>query len=73
MLEYTGAGEGLGSVEAYQSFSGCQRREDFVPLRSWIAISARPGGSRAVARSGTLEWVDRFVGLRVRHEIAPGR
>ena len=24
-------------------------------------------GSRAVARSGTLEWVDPFVGLRVRH------
>ena len=30
-------------------------------------------GSRAVARSGTLEWVDPFVGLRVRHELAPGR
>jgi len=30
-------------------------------------------GSRAVARSGTLEWVDPFVGFRVRHELAPGR
>jgi hypothetical protein len=30
-------------------------------------------GSRAVARSGTLEWVDPFVGLRLRHELAPGR
>ena len=30
-------------------------------------------GSRAVARSGTLEWVDPFVGLRVRHELAPGK
>jgi len=30
-------------------------------------------GSRAVAKSGTLEWVDPFVGLRVRHELAPGR
>ena len=29
-------------------------------------------GSRAVARSGTLEWVDPFVGLRVRHQLAPG-
>ena len=26
-----------------------------------------------MARSGTLEWVDPFVGLRVRHELAPGR
>jgi hypothetical protein len=30
-------------------------------------------GSRAVARSGTLEWVDPFVGLRVRHQLAPGK
>jgi len=30
-------------------------------------------GSRAVARSGTIEWVDPFVGLRVRHELAPGQ
>ena len=30
-------------------------------------------GSRAVARSGTLDWVDPFVGLRVRHELAPGK
>ena len=29
-------------------------------------------GSLAVARSGTLEWVDPFVGFRVRHELAPG-
>jgi len=30
-------------------------------------------GSLAVARSGTLEWVDPFVGLRVRHQLAPGK
>ena len=30
-------------------------------------------GSRAVARSGTIDWVDPFVGLRVRHELAPGQ
>jgi hypothetical protein len=29
-------------------------------------------GSVALARSGTLEWVDPFVGLRVRHQLAPG-
>jgi hypothetical protein len=29
-------------------------------------------GSFAVARSGTLDWVDPFVGFRVRHEFAPG-
>jgi hypothetical protein len=30
-------------------------------------------GSRAIARSGTLEWVDPFVGLRLRHQLAPGK
>ena len=29
-------------------------------------------GSRAVARSGKLDWVDPFVGFRLRHELAPG-
>jgi hypothetical protein len=29
-------------------------------------------GSLAVARSGTVDWVDPFVGLRVRHELSPG-
>jgi hypothetical protein len=29
-------------------------------------------GSRAIARSGTLEWVDPFVGFRLRHQFAPG-
>src|SRR5262245_33148293 len=28
-------------------------------------------GSLAVARSGTLDWVDPFVGFRVRHELSP--
>jgi hypothetical protein len=29
-------------------------------------------GSRAVARSGSVSWVDPFVGFRVRHRLAPG-
>jgi hypothetical protein len=29
-------------------------------------------GSRAVARSGEVEWVDPLVGLRLRHQLAPG-
>ena len=36
-------------------------------------LGLRRSGSRAVARSGTLEWVDPFVGLRVRHQLAPGK
>jgi hypothetical protein len=36
-------------------------------------LGLKRSGSRAVARSGTLEWVDPFVGLRVRHQLAPGK
>ena len=30
-------------------------------------------GSRAFARSGSIQWVDPFVGFRVRHRLAPGQ
>jgi len=36
-------------------------------------LGLKRSGSRAVARSGALEWVDPFVGLRVRHQLAPGK
>lgn len=36
-------------------------------------LGLKRSGSVAVARSGTLEWVDPFVGLRVRHQLAPGK
>jgi len=36
-------------------------------------LGLEKSGSLAVARSGTLEWVDPFVGLRVRHQLAPGK
>jgi hypothetical protein len=29
-------------------------------------------GSRAIARAGEVEWVDPLVGLRLRHQLAPG-
>lgn len=36
-------------------------------------LGLEKSGSLAVARSGTLEWVDPIVGLRVRHQFAPGQ
>ena len=36
-------------------------------------LGLQRSGSLAIARSGTLEWVDPFVGFRVRHELSPGR
>ncbi len=34
-------------------------------------LTPAPGG--AIARSGSVDWVDPLVGLRLRHEFAPGR
>jgi hypothetical protein len=36
-------------------------------------LGLKRSGSLAVARSGTLDWVDPFVGLRVRHVLSPGK
>jgi hypothetical protein len=36
-------------------------------------VGLKRSGSVAVARSGTLDWVDPFVGLRLRHQLAPGK
>ncbi|MGH6803387.1 MAG: hypothetical protein ACREC3_08465, partial [Methyloceanibacter sp.] len=30
-------------------------------------------GNRAVASSGSVDWVDPFIGARVRHQLAPGQ
>lgn len=30
-------------------------------------------GSRAIARSGTVDWVDPVIGARLRHQLAPGK
>jgi hypothetical protein len=47
----------------------------------WLAVKGKAdldqlgfqkSGSLAVARSGTINWVDPFVGLRVRHQLTPG-
>ena len=38
-----------------------------------LGLVLRRSGSRAIAKSGTLEWVDPVVGGRLRHEIAPGK
>ena len=30
-------------------------------------------GNRAVARAGSVDWIDPLVGLRIRHQLAPGQ
>jgi hypothetical protein len=37
------------------------------------ALQISADGSKAFARSGTVQWVDPLVGFRVRHKLAPGQ
>jgi hypothetical protein len=46
-------------------------------LATTLALSGPQGltisGSRAIAKSGSIDWADPFIGARIRHELAPGQ
>jgi hypothetical protein len=46
-------------------------------LTTTLTLSGPAGltisGSRAIAKSGGIDWVDPFVGARVQHQLAPGQ
>ena len=70
---------GTGSATAVDLLGGARYWSQELDLSLAVDASVDLGrlglersGSLAVARSGTLDWVDPFVGFRVRHELAPG-
>ena len=70
---------GTGSATAVDLLAGARYWNQELDLSLAVDASVDLGrlglersGSLAVARSGTLDWVDPFVGFRVRHEFAPG-
>lgn len=70
---------GAGSSTAFDLLGGARYWNQELDLSLAVDASVDLGnlglkrsGSRAVARSGTLEWVDPFVGLRVRHQLSSG-
>ena len=70
---------GAGSATAVDLLGGARYWNQELDLSLAVDASVDLGrlglersGSLAVARSGTLDWVDPFVGFRVRHELAPG-
>jgi hypothetical protein len=46
---------------------------DFKRLGLSVRRSVKRSAATAIARSGDLEWVDPFVGGRIRHQIAPDK
>jgi len=71
---------GTNSVTALDVLAGARYWDQELDLSLAVDASVDLGkigleksGSLAVARSGTLEWVDPIVGLRLRHQFAPGQ
>lgn len=67
---------------AIDGFAGArywhQRTDISADLAATLAITGPAGivdldvsGDRVVARSGTIDWIDPFIGARVRHEFSP--
>ncbi len=66
------------SSTAFDLLAGARywRQEVDLSVDATAAISLlglTVSGNRAVARSGSVDWVDPFVGARVRHQLAPGQ
>jgi hypothetical protein len=76
-----------GSLKDQGAFARTTAIDVFAGARYWhqqmnlqLALSAALdtgglviSGNRAIARSGNVDWVDPLVGLRLRHQLAPGQ
>lgn len=78
-----GAAVGAGAM-AFDILGGArywnQKTSVSADFNSTLAIAGAGGiadlersGSRVIARSGTVDWVDPFIGARVRYAFAPGQ
>jgi hypothetical protein len=71
-------GAGAGSSTSIDVYGGgrlwWQKAEASLAISATLTIFdlSRSGG-RAVAASGDITWVDPIIGLRLRHEFAPGK
>ncbi len=70
-------GHGAG-VTALDVLAGARYWRQDVEVRLALTAALDLGGlvlsgNRAIARAGDVEWVDPLVGLRLRHQVAPGQ
>ncbi len=69
------AAKSFTTVDALAGFRYWNQQLD---LNFDLASTADTGGlivsgNRAIARSGTIEWTDPLIGLRLRHQLEPGK
>lgn len=68
----------LGSSTALDMMAGARywRQEASINLALTATLDMAGltlSGTRAIARAGDIDWIDPLVGLRLRHQIAPGQ
>ena len=75
---WSGASAGAGTHTAVDLLGGARYWYQNTSLSASLnVIVPGPGliidGNRAIVRSGTIDWLDPFIGARVRYQMAPGR
>jgi hypothetical protein len=78
ILELGGAYQVVGGTTAFDVIAGARYWHQHADLKLAISAGVEIGDldiSRgiAIARSGGVDWVDPLVGVRVRHQLAPGQ
>ena len=69
------AGKSFTAIEALGGFRYWNQQLDLnFNLSGTIDTTGLAlSGNRAIARSGTVDWVDPLIGLRLRHQVEPGK
>jgi hypothetical protein len=78
ILELGGAYQIVGGTTAFDLLAGARYWHQRANLELTLDGSLDIGGldisgSRAIARSGSVDWVDPVIGARIRHQLAPGQ
>lgn len=68
----------LGSFTALDVLAGARYWRQEVDINLALTATVEIAGltfsrGRAIARAGAVDWVDPLIGLRVRHQLAPGQ
>ena len=69
-----------GAFTAFDAYAGIRymyvgvdANLDAIGVVNSAALGLNEVGAKAIAASGAMQWVDPTVGIRVRHDIAPGQ
>lgn len=72
------SGTGVGTLTAFDILAGARYWHQRLQVGVDIAGSVNIGGfdisgDRAINRSGSVDWIDPLIGVRLRHRLGPGQ